>query len=260
MITIDKLCYNSKLRYVNAGEKFAFAVITLIICVISHSMVIAGIVLGTTGILTVWKGGIPISAYIRYLAAPLAFLVLSTVAIVLNVSRVPLDLFAVQIGTYYLTGSRQALFYALRLIFTALASVSCLYFLSFNTPMTDILAVMEKLRCPKLMIELMLLIYRYIFVLLETASAITIAQNSRLGNRNYITSLRSFATMLSVVFIRSIKRSRALYDAMESRCYDGTIHVLKEHVSPNKQEIICIIVFEIVLLFLLFLVKRGFSL
>ena len=32
MITIDKLCYHSKLRYENAGEKFAFAVITLCIC------------------------------------------------------------------------------------------------------------------------------------------------------------------------------------------------------------------------------------
>ena len=28
MIVIDKLCYQSKLRYENAGEKFAFAVIT----------------------------------------------------------------------------------------------------------------------------------------------------------------------------------------------------------------------------------------
>ena len=60
MITIDKLCYTSRLRYENAAEKFAFAVITLIICVMSRSMVIAGIVLAVTGILTVWKGGIPL--------------------------------------------------------------------------------------------------------------------------------------------------------------------------------------------------------
>ena len=44
MITIDKLCYTSRLRYENAAEKFAFAVITLIICVMSRAMVIAGIV------------------------------------------------------------------------------------------------------------------------------------------------------------------------------------------------------------------------
>ena len=57
MITIDKLCYHSKLRYCNAAEKFAFSVLTILFCVVSRSAVIAGIVLLTTGILTVWKGG-----------------------------------------------------------------------------------------------------------------------------------------------------------------------------------------------------------
>ena len=49
MITIDKLCYTSRLRYENAGEKFAFAMLTLLMCVISRSMVVAGIVLVVTG-------------------------------------------------------------------------------------------------------------------------------------------------------------------------------------------------------------------
>ena len=44
MIVIDKLCYQSKLRYENAGEKFAFAVLTLLICVVSRSIAVAGIV------------------------------------------------------------------------------------------------------------------------------------------------------------------------------------------------------------------------
>ena len=66
MITIDKLCYHSKLRYCNAAEKFAFSVLTILFCVVSRSAVIAGIVLLTTGILTVWKGGIP---FLRYLNA-----------------------------------------------------------------------------------------------------------------------------------------------------------------------------------------------
>lgn len=62
MIVIDKLCYQSKLRYENAGEKFAFAVITLCICVMSRSAAVAGIVLAATGILTVFYGGVPVFA------------------------------------------------------------------------------------------------------------------------------------------------------------------------------------------------------
>ena len=101
MITIDKLCYTSRLRYENAAEKFAFAVITLIICVMSRSMVIAGIVLAVTGILTVWKGGIPLFRYLHFLSVPLAFLFLSTLAILVNVKQKPLDLFAIKIGNWY---------------------------------------------------------------------------------------------------------------------------------------------------------------
>lgn len=244
MIVIDKLCYQSKLRYENAGEKFAFAVITLCICVMSRSAAVAGIVLAATGILTVFYGGVPVFRYLKFLTAPLAFLLLSTVAIILNIRKTPLDLFAISVETWYLTSSLDSCLYALQLILTALAAVSCLYFLSFTTPVPDILDVLKKLHCPKILIELMLLIYRFIFVLLETASAISMSQDCRLGNKNYRTALKSFGMMGSVLMIRAISRSNRLYDAMEARCYDGTIHVLSESRPPKKKVILAIILFD----------------
>lgn len=250
MLTIDKLCYNSKLRYVNAGEKFAFTMLTLLLCVCSRSIVIACIVLTATGILTVYKGGIPLFRYVRFMTVPLAFLILSTLAIIFNISRAPLDLFAIPIGNWYLTGSKEAILYALQLILTALSSVSCLYFLSFNTPMPDILNVLGSLHCPKILMELMLLIYRFIFILLSVSSAITNSQHSRLGNKDYKTSLKSFSALASVLLVRSFKRANALYDAMESRCYDGTIRVLNETYPPDKRHILAIIIFETLLLLL----------
>lgn len=258
MITIDKLCYQSGLRYVNAGEKFAFAVITLLLCVISRSAACACIVLAATGTLTVWKGGVPVFRYLRFLLLPLAFLILSTLAIVLNISRAPADLFAIPLGGWYLTGSRQALSYALQLILTALSAVSCLYFLSFSTPMPDLLNVLGKLRCPRLLLELMLLIYRFIFILMSVASSITVSQHSRLGNRNYRTSLKSFGALASVLLLRSFQRANALYDAMEARCYDGTIRVLNENFPPKPREILLIAGFD--LLLLLFVLSERYLL
>ena len=216
---------------------------------------IACIVLTATGILTVYKGGVPLFRYMHFMTIPLAFLILSTLAIMFNISRTPLDLFAIPMGSWYLTSSRDSFRYSLQLILTALSSVSCLYFLSFSTPIPDILNVLGTMHCPKLLIELMLLIYRFIFVLLSVASAITTSQQSRLGNKDYKTSLKSFSAMVSVLFIRSFKRANALYDAMESRCYDGTIHVLNETVPPKKKNILAIAVFEIVLLSLTVLFK-----
>ena len=68
MILIDKLCYRSALRYVNAEEKFAFAVITLFFCVISRSFLVAAAALAVNTFLTVKKGKISINLYVRVLS------------------------------------------------------------------------------------------------------------------------------------------------------------------------------------------------
>ena len=250
MLLIDKLCYQSNLRYVNAGEKFLYAVLTLCMCIVSRSVLLAVVVLAVNSYLIVGRGGIPLFRYRNLMLVPLVFLLLSTLAIILNFSKTPLDAFAIPVGNLYITSSFRSLYQGLQLILTAMASVSCLYFLALNTPMTDILNELRKLRIPGLLLELMLLIYRFIFVLLEIASCILTAQKSRLGNRDLKTSVKSFGSMVSVLFIRSLKKSGALYDAMESRCYDGTIRVLTENYPPKKAEILLIFVFEIFLLLL----------
>lgn len=114
---------------------------------------------------------------------------------------------------------------------------------------------MRKFKVPGLFIELMLLIYRYIFVLLDTAHSISVSQDSRLGNKDYKTSLKSFSQMVSALFVRSVKRSRYLFDAMEARGYDGEIKVLEEHRPINKRTVFKIVIFEMFLLILTLLIK-----
>lgn len=247
MIVADKLCYRSKLRYINGSEKFAYALISLLFCVVSRSLVIALIVFLLNAYLTVKKGGIPFKKYVTLLLVPLAFLIMSTLAIVVNISKTPLDAYAFSVGSLFVTGSTKSLLFAVQLMGTAMASVSCLYFLSLNTTMTDILGVLSRLRCPGLMVELMLLIYRFIFILGETASAITSAQKSRLGYQNYKTAITCFGSMGARLLLRAIQRSNALFDAMESRGYDGKIRVLEEHHRAKKKEVAAIVVFELLL-------------
>ena len=243
MIIIDKLSYSSGLAHVSPEEKFAYAVLTLLVCVVSRSVAAAVIVLAVNGILNVKKGRVPFYLYLKYLMVPLIFLLLSTLAILVNVSKEPLDAYAIPLGQYYVTSSWMGLKKGGQMILTALASVSSLYVLSFNTPMTEILDVLKRLHFPGLFIELMLLTYRFIFILMEGASA-------RLGNRDLKTSIQSFGQMASVVFVRALKQSDALYNAMESRCYDGEIRVLSGEYQKNKSNFRKIAVFEAVLILL----------
>ena len=252
MIAIDKLCYASRLRKKNGTVKFTYAMVTLLICVISRSPEAACVTLLLNAFLTIKISGVRAKKYLHFMTVPLIFLILSTLAILMHVSGEPMDLFSVSLGSRYLTGSREGLFYALQLILTALASVSCLYFLSMTTPVPDILNVLKRIHCPGLLGELMLLIYRYIFVLMETAGNIRISQQSRLGYKDYVTSLKSFGALGSVLMIRAVSRSKVLYDAMEAQCYDGIISVLSEENPPEKKDMVLIILFESFLLILAF--------
>ena len=248
MLFIDRLSYQSKLRYVNASEKFVYAMLTLVLCIVEKSFLTAVSVFAVNGILTVGKGGIPLSRYIRLLLVPVLFLILGAAAIIINVSEVPLDAFACPVGEWYITGSRQSVLRAAELTASALGAVTCLYFLALNTTMPDLLQVLKKLHIPALVIELMMLIYRFIFLLSATASAISTAQEARLGKRTFRTRVRAFGGMASVVFILAIRRSGAVYDAMESRCYDGEIRVLGTGEPAKIRENLLIVLFETALL------------
>ena len=67
--------------------------------------------------------------------------------------------------------------------------------------------------------------------------------------------MRSFGQLASALFVRAVNRSGILYDAMESRCYDGDIRVLSENLPPKKEELLLIICFEALLLILTVIVR-----
>lgn len=240
MLIIDKLAYSSKLRYKSPMLKAYFAVGTLLICVASRMLIVSIITLIVMAVLTMLFSKASFLRYLKFMCIPLGFLVLSTIAIVVNVTEAPMDLFSVAIGSKYLAVSYHSLMDGIRLVMVALASVSCLYFLTLTTPVIDILVVLRRLHCPIIMVELMMLIYRYIFVILDIASAITTSQNCRLGNKNFMTELRSIGQMLAVLLVRSLNRSSKLFDAMESRCYEGEIRVLDEYYPASKGETIMV--------------------
>ena len=133
MIIIDKLSYSSGLAHVSPEEKFAYAVLTLLVCVVSRSVTAAVIVLAVNGILNVKKGRVPFHLYLKYLMVPLIFLLLSTLAILVNVSKEPLDAYAIQVGQYYVTFSWMGLNQGGQLVLAALARVAMCVELYFYT-------------------------------------------------------------------------------------------------------------------------------
>ena len=131
---------------------------------------------------------------------------------------------------------------SVKVLFRSLAAVSCLYFLSLSTPIVELLSVLRKLKVPKLFIELMSLIYRFIFIILDTVNMIYISQNSRLGYSNLKTGYNSLGKLIGSLFLSSYKRSQDMYTALESRCYDGDINVIENTYKISYVNIFMIII------------------
>ena len=228
MILLDKLAYSSPIRKKSPGLKSLFSVGSLLICVTSRQPAVCVVTLAVMVGCTLRCANLTPRRYLRMMLGPLCFLALSSIAILFSVSTQPQELLALPLFSRYLGITKSSLSHWAQLMAVAFSSVSCLYFLILTTPVTDLLTVLRRLHCPWLILELMLLIYRAIFVLLDISDAIQTSQNCRLGNRNFRSKLSCMGQMLSVLLVRAMRRSSALYDSMESRLYDGQIRVLED--------------------------------
>ena len=78
-------------------------------------------------------------------------------------------------GSYYFYLSEQGFVQAGLIFFRTISTVTCLYFVLFTTPFTELLQVLRRLGCPVVLTELLLLMYRFIFILLSTARELWMA-------------------------------------------------------------------------------------
>jgi cobalt/nickel transport system permease protein len=115
-----------------------------------------------------------------------------------------------------------------------------LYFIALTTPMIEIFAVLKTLHIPQSVIELSMMIYRYIFVFLDQAAIIHSAQMMRLGDAGTKNSLNSFAMLCGVLFLRSWEQGERLIVAMDSRCYDGKLDLMEPALRATPRAILAV--------------------
>lgn len=249
MINIDQYVYSNKLLGVHPDEKIFLAIATMIVCLISTSIYVPLIAIVIMAGLTILKAEIPYKFFIHLMLIPITFLLIGEFTIAFSISDQPGGyLFHFALGGTFIGVTVQDLNRAVLLFCRSLGAVACLYFLALTTPMMEIVSVLRRLKVPSLFLELMSLIYRFIFVLLESAATIHTSQSSRLGYVTLKTSFRSTSQLFFALFIRSFQRAQAVATALEARCYQGEIRVLEKEFQRSLRNYILIFGFEIALI------------
>lgn len=117
------------------------------------------------------------------------------------------------------------------IMFRAIAGVTLMLSFASSTPIPHIAYALRQLRIPKEVIEIVVLVYRYAFLLLERTEVMWNAAKCRLGFSGARRSMSTTAGILVNVFITSLEIAERSQPALESRNYNGSFPIYR---MPNK--------------------------
>lgn len=245
--TLDNYAHSNNLKDMNVYFKVLLGILTMFVSLISNSPVIPLIITVFMSILIIFKAKISWKFYLKFFLIPFSFGLLTFVfmALFFGVGSHILEL-----GVFNLAVTSDGFNLGFLVFARMLGGFTCLAFLALTTPMTELFSVLEIVKIPKIVLELAMLMYRYIFVFLDEAINMYHAQETRLGYSSLKKSFKSMGMLGSNLFIRTWLKGEQTYTAMESRCYEGSMKTFKEPEDPKSigaYKMVLLLVFEVVL-------------
>jgi cobalt/nickel transport system permease protein len=170
---------------------------------------------------------VPPRLYLRTVCVPAGFALAGVVTMLVSVSF--------DGGGLRLQPAPGGVLLAARVLLRCGASVSCLVFLALTTPLVDLVPTLRRLGCPLVVSELMLLIYRLLFVLSETLAAMTRAQAARLGFVDRRACWRSTGLGVAALLTRALSLARRLDIGLQARGFSGDLRVVDSRPPVDRR-------------------------
>ncbi|AAM03845.1 TPA: cobalt ECF transporter T component CbiQ [Methanosarcina acetivorans] len=203
----------------------------------------------------IYFGKVNKKAYLKILGAPLGFS-LTGVLIIAFFFGSGAEIFGFDVFGFRIDMSTEGLNTALLVLSRTLGGICCLLFLYFTIPMVELFSVLKAWKIPDVFLKLSTLIYRDLFVFLDVAMAVKVAQETRLRYKDKKVSFHFMAMLLSTLFIRVWEKGEKLFVSMNSRCYSGKLPLFEARKPIKSPEIILTEAYFPSVLTLLYLTKN----
>ena len=240
---LEDIAQKNGLREVNTYLKLAAGLGAILLCLLSSSYLsplFIAVVL-TCAILILAR--VDAKTYAELFIIPFWFAILSVAGIILITGGQDIFWQWNILPSFSLSITRQSINQGLFVFCRVIGGMSAMIFIALTTPMTDIFIVFRQCRVPEVVIDLMMIIYRTIFILIDQVIQIYQAQVMRLGYSTYHESLHSFATLCGAAFIASWNAGEDLIRAMDARCYDGKFALLGENRPVERIPCLAVVCF-----------------
>ena len=168
---LDRLSYQSRWYHIAPQRKFCFWLLMMLLA-FSLPPLGQGILLLALAAFTCWLLRISFWRWLRWMAIPLAFLLVGVLTILLSITSDPARLLVgIPLGSYWLGVLPEGLNMANATFWRSLAALAATFWLVLNMPFPQLIVLLRKGRVPRLLTEQILLTWRFIFILLEEAMA-----------------------------------------------------------------------------------------
>jgi cobalt/nickel transport system permease protein len=242
---LDDYAQSNSLRNTSPRLKLLLGLGAILLCVSSATPIAPLFIAVTMSLITVRLAKIPWRFYSKLLLIPLSFSLLSAIVVAFMHGGGD-QLFSFTVFGISLGITEDGANLALLLMARTFGGMCSLFFIALTTPMIEIFSVLKSLGLPDFLVELSMLMYRYIFVFVDQTAMIHSAQVMRLGDAGIKNSINSFAMLSSVLFLRAWEQGERLIVAMDARCYDGKLDLMERSGKAEPKAIFVVITYMIV--------------
>ena len=240
---LDDVAQNGAFRHIHPGTKVLLGLGSLIICLVSPTPVIpliSGVILSLVLLI---PARISPLMYGELLLAPAIFTAFSIIVLLFMLGGGEVIWRFNPVPWIDLTITTGAIRQSTLVLCRVFGCSISLFFIALTTPMTDLFNGMKRIGIPVELIDLMMIIYRYIFIIYDQAVEIWHAQVMRLGYSRPRESIRSFSMLCGMLFISSWIAGEDLIRAMDCRCYDGIIPSLDSAEPVRMHSLVPVLVY-----------------
>jgi cobalt/nickel transport system permease protein len=225
---LEDIAQNNGLREVNTYLKLTAGIGAILLCLISTSYLPPLFIFIVLTGAVIFLARVDAHTYGELFIFPLGFAIMSVAGIILITGGQDIFWRWDLLPGFSLSITRESINQGFFVFCRVIGGMSAMCFISLTTPMTDIFTAFRQCRMPESVIDLMMMIYRTIFILMDQVIQIYQAQVMRLGYSTYRESITSFSSLCGASFIASWDAGEDLIRAMDARCYDGKFALLGE--------------------------------
>lgn len=232
MQEINRLVYSSRIVNIKAMDKLILSFVVLALTLYLNNIATGIITILVMSTLNISLSKIGFKKYILLCLIPLGFLVVSIISILIEFNAtsylVGVDIFGLKLGV-----TSKGIIRGINIATRSFASLVCMYFFVLNTRIEDIIGLLRKCKLPIMIVNLIEMIYRFIFILIDEITTINYAIRSRGGGVGLKGKVKLIGLALSRVMTSSLSRAERIDYSIKSRGYKGNVRYLDRDVKSS---------------------------